>query len=111
MSTTSTKQKKYIYSGVKKVDKWIEKNLFTIQEASRGGKQQYLDLIHSLGLVLSTCRNSIKIKRTTKLNTVIDIDYTGGSWKKFSLAVYKVPPKLNAYKTGVRIPKNIDELL
>lgn len=86
MNTTSSK--KYKYDGVKKVEKWIQQNEFTIHEAAHGGVDQYRQLIQSLGQVLSSCRNEIKLTQTTKLKSVVHIDYRGGTWKKFNLSIH-----------------------
>lgn len=84
--------KKYKYSGVKKVEKWIEENLFHIHEFSRSQSNTIYEILNqSLSKVLKPCTKNIKIQHTTKLHDVIFIDYsTEGKYrmKYFKLLIY-----------------------
>jgi hypothetical protein len=80
------------YSGIKKVEKWIEENVFPIHEFSRSNNHSiYETLNESLSKVLKPCTKNIKIQHTTKLKDVVMIDYnTEGKYKMkyFKLLIY-----------------------
>lgn len=79
-------------SGNKKIDKWIETNLFAIYEYCESpGYNSKQNLDDSLSAVLKTVRNNLDYQRTTKFGNTVNISWRRGKWVNghFTLTIYK----------------------